>query len=248
MSAAGTGTETVDGVPLLWNAPESPTAILIHVPAFGQPKERAQPVLDYALARSFAALAIDSYQQGARGSEDRDALTRRVFGNFRREMWTILGETTLDVPRIAAWARARFGATLPIHLTGLSAGGDIVVAAAPLVERVASVNAVIATPDWTRPGMRDIGSGELIPPGVPDAKAQLFFDHLQPVAYPARYRQLRVHFIVGENDTHVPPEAAFRFQALVNEGRGTFPIRVTQKPGMAHLDFVAGTWIEDLRF
>jgi alpha-beta hydrolase superfamily lysophospholipase len=243
-----TDTGVVDGVPLVWCVPDAPSAILIHVPAFGQPKERAQPILDHAHALGFAAIVLDAYQHGARGTEDRDALTRRVFGNFRREMWTIIGETAFDVPRVAEWARARFGNALPIHLTGLSLGGDVVVAAAPLVERVASVTGVIATPDWQRPGMRDIATGDLMPQGAPDAKARFFLEALQPLSHPERYRDLRTHFIVGGLDTHVPAEAAYRFRAIVNEAREPGPVRITNKSGLAHLDFVAPIWIQDLDF
>ena len=129
--------ERVGGVPLCWLAPPRPSAIAIHVPAFGQAKEQASGVLDHLVARGFAAIAIDAYQHGERGTEDRDTITRRVFANFRREMWTILGETALDLPSVAEWAWKTFGASLSLHLTGLSMGGDVVVAAAPLIERLA---------------------------------------------------------------------------------------------------------------
>ena len=241
-------TKIVDGVPVLWSAPAAPSAILVHVPAFSQTKEQTQPVLDHALSLGFAAVAIDAYQHGARGTEDRDALTRRVFASFRREMWTIIGETVFDVPRIATWARAKFGKDLPLHLTGLSMGGDVVVAAAPLVEHVASVNAVVATPDWQRPGMRDIASGELVAQGTPDAKSRLFLEYLNPIDHPHRFQALRVHFILGELDTHVPPGAAYRFQKIVNGGQAPGPIRITLKPGLKHLDFVAPSWFGDLDF
>jgi dienelactone hydrolase len=243
-----TNTETVDGVPVLWRAPAASTAILIHVPAFSQTKEQTQPVLDRAFSLGFAAVAIDAYQHGARGTEDRDALMRRVFANFRREMWTIIGETTFDVPRAAEWARARFGAKLPVHLTGLSMGGDVVVAAAPLIDDVASVNAVVATPDWQRPGMRDIASGELVPQGTPDAKARLFFERLNPIDHPEPYRKLRIHFILGELDTHVPPEAAHSFKAIVNGAQDRGPVRITEKAGLGHLDFITPTWIDDFDY
>lgn len=248
MSNNPTSTNLVDGVPVLWQAPAKPSGILIHVPAFSQTKEQAQPVLDHALARGYVAIAMDAYQHGQRGTEDRSALARRVFANFRREMWTIIGETVLDVPRVADWARNEFGRELPVHLTGLSMGGDIVVAAAPLVEHVASVNAVVATPDWRRPGMRDIATGEVMEQGTPDAKPRLFFDHLNPIDHPGRFHDLRIHFIVGGADTHVPAEAAYRFQKLVNDGREPGPVRITQKPGLKHLDFVPAVWINDLDF
>ncbi len=242
-------TAVVDGIPVCWLPPKDRAeAILIHVPAFGQAKEGARPVLEFAAARGFMAVAFDAYQHGARGSEEREAMTRRVFASFRREMWTIIGETALDLPRVATWARQHSGA-LPLHLTGLSMGGDAVVAAAPLIERVASVNAVVATPDWTRPGMRDIATGEPVPPGAPDPKAQVFFDALEPLRHPGRYTGLRIHFINGASDTHVPPEAARRFRDAVNGLGRAGPVRVTEKPGLGHLDFVdPHVWLADLQF
>jgi hypothetical protein len=34
------------------------------------------------------------------GAKAGTSLMARVFDNFRREMWTILGETTFDIPRV----------------------------------------------------------------------------------------------------------------------------------------------------
>lgn len=238
--------ETVDGIPVVWAAPPKAGGILIHVPAFGQTKEAAAPVLEKALSLGLVAVAIDAYQHGERGNEDREALTRRVFSNFRREMWTIIGETTLDLPRVAAWATTKFGPDLKLHLTGLSMGGDVVVAAAPLLQVVASVNAVIATPDWQRPGMRDLKTDELIDQGQPDPKAKLFFDALEPLHHAELYARLPIHFICGAADRHVPPDGARRFKAQVGEANDN--IVITEKPGMSHLDFVdPKTWLDELK-
>ena len=238
--------QTVDGVPLCWHCPQNPQGIAIHVPAFGQTKEQAAGVLDFLCGAGFASIVIDAFQHGERGREDRAQIDQRVFSSFRRSMWTIIGMTALDLPSIAEWARETIGARLPVHLTGLSMGGDTVVAAAPLIEGVASVNAVIATPDWTRPGMRDISSGELIHQGPPDSRAQLLYDALNPITHHDRYRDLPIRFIVGEMDTHVPAEAALRFASLVNEDGGR--VSVVTKPGLSHLDFVKRDWWYDFDF
>lgn len=139
--------------------------------------------------------------------------------------------TALDLPSIAEWAHTAIGARLPVHLTGLSMGGDTVVAAAPSIDGVAGINAVIATPDWPRPEMRDISSGELIEQGPPDRRAQLLYDALNPITHHARYRDLPTRFIVGEVGTHVPAEAASRFAALVNEDDGR--VSVIIKPDLS---------------
>lgn len=238
--------ETVEGIPIVWAAPPRAGGLLIHVPAFGQTKEAAAPVLQKALSLGLFAVAMDAYQHGERGTEDREALMRRVFSNFRRDMWTIIGQTTLDVPRVVAWARRKFGADLKLHLTGLSMGGDVVVAAAPLVDPLAGVNAVVATPDWQRPGMRDIRTGELVDQGEPDVEAQRFFDQLEPLRHADRYAGLPIHFLNGAADQHVPPDGARRFKALV--GQANNRIVITEKPDMGHLDFMdPKVWIDELR-
>src|SRR3569832_2863691 len=164
--------EIVDGVPLLWRSPSTPKAVVIHVPAFGQTKQETGPLLDFLEASGFAAVVIDAFQHGERVyGENREAITRRVFANFRQHMWTIIGMTALDLPSVSQWARQRFGPQMPLHLTGLSMGGDIVVAASPLIDAVSGINAVIATPDWTRPGMRDLMTENLVEQGSPDARA-----------------------------------------------------------------------------
>ncbi len=78
----------------------------------------------------------------------------------------------------------------PVFLSvgGLSMGGDIAVAAAGLDHRVERVAAIIATPDWLRPGMQDLfNPGTVLPPGEPDAYAQYFYDHLNPLTHLAAF-------------------------------------------------------------
>ena len=105
-----------------------------------------------------------------------------------------------------------------------------------------------ARPSAEAHAMRDIATGELVAQGAPDAKARFFFDGLQPLSHPERYRSLPIHFIVGELDTHVPPEAAYRFQAAVNGGATSGEITVTELPGLKHLDFVGPVWFQHLAF
>ncbi len=71
---------------------------------------------------------------------------------------------------------------------------------------------------------------------------------LNPIDHPEPYRKLRIHFILGEWDTHVPPEAAYRFQSIVNGGEEPGPVRITEKAGLKHLDFIAPSWIDDFDF
>ena len=77
-----------------------------------------------------------------------------MFGNFRRYMWPIIGQTALDATRIIDWASDRLGVAPDIAMGGISLGGDISLAAAGLDTRITRVAAIIATPDWLRPGMQ----------------------------------------------------------------------------------------------
>ena len=45
---------------------------------------------------------------------------------------------------------------------GVSMGGDIAVALAAVDHRVTRVGAVVATPDWTRPGMTRVGEPDAV--------------------------------------------------------------------------------------
>jgi hypothetical protein len=78
--------------------------MVIHVHAFSQTKEQAEPILKRLVDAGYISVAIDAYQHGERGRESREELTARVFDNFRRGMWTILGETVFDIPRVALCA------------------------------------------------------------------------------------------------------------------------------------------------
>jgi cephalosporin-C deacetylase-like acetyl esterase len=91
----------------------------------------------------------------------------RAFSQFRRNVWPILGHTTLDAMRVLDWAVESFQ---PDELVagGVSMGGDISIALAGIDERVGRVAAMIATPDWTRPGMTILNDPDsLIEQGEP---------------------------------------------------------------------------------
>lgn len=46
------------------------------------------------------AISFDPWQHGERGTESGDQILSRVFGDFCRQMWQILGQTTLDSLRV----------------------------------------------------------------------------------------------------------------------------------------------------
>lgn len=212
----------VDHIPVLWLEPARRALIhrlVIFLPYLGGAKEPMVPYLEALTAAGFVALSFDPWQHGARGQETPDKITARVFGNFRREMWPILGQTTLDTLRIVDWAVATLHVTPQVAIGGISMGGDIAVAAAGLDHRIERVAAVVATPDWLRPGMRELNNPDhVLPPGAPDAYAQFFYDSFNPLTHLERYAGApEIRFICGDRDTHVPPAGAVRFQAALRE-------------------------------
>ena len=167
------------------------------------------PFLQDLAAAGFVALSFDPWQHGEQDTESPAELASRVCGNFRRHMWPILGQTTLDTLRVIDWALANLDVDAGVYAGGLSMGGDIAVAAAGIDHRIERVAAVVATPDWLRPGMHDLFEPhKLLSPGEPDAYARYFYDHLDPMTHLAAYpRGPAVYFVCGERDTHVPPDA-----------------------------------------
>src|SRR5512143_2650383 len=102
MSEASTNLTTtstlVDHIPVLWCAPTSPSArttLVIWLNGLSGAKEQMLPYLQDLAAAGCSALSFDAWQHGARGAEAPAELAARVFGNFRRFMWPILGQTTL---------------------------------------------------------------------------------------------------------------------------------------------------------
>jgi dienelactone hydrolase len=179
-----------------------------------------------------------SFSQHGDGARVRDELATRVFGAFR--LWPILGHTTLDALRVIDWATATLGVESTLRVGGLSMGGDVAVALAGLDRRISRVAAVVATPDWLRPGMHDaFDPGRPLDPGEPDAYARYFYDRLNPLTHLERYSHgPRIRFFCGERDTHVPADGALRFQAALRRvhPEAAERVRVEVIPGLAHMD------------
>lgn len=233
----------IDQIPVIWLEPEQRRAganFVLLINGFTGTKEEMLPRLRDLAARGFVAVAMDAWQHGERGTEERADLWKRVFSNFRRHMWSIIGNTTLDVLRVIDWAITELGVSNEIYMGGLSMGGDIAVAAAGIDKRISRVGAIVATSDWLRLGMREIDHPEVeIPTGTPDAYAQFFYDQLNPQTHLDHYAHApAILFECAGDDTHVPPDGALRFQA---EFRDRFPskadrIKVNLVPNKGHMD------------
>ncbi len=244
----------VDHIPVLWLQPAVPyheRRLVLCLPGLSGTKESMAPLLEDLAAAGFLALSFDPWQHGERGAETREQISKRVFGNFRRHMWPILGHTALDTLRVIDWAAATLKVGPPVYMLGTSMGGDISVAAAGLDHRIGRVATVASTPDWLRPGMRGPGSREApMPQGEPDGYARYFYDHLNPLTHLDSYAQgPAIRFVCGAQDDHVPPDGALRFQRALGE---TYPsaadkVEVRLIPGKGHMDLVdPGLWWPDV--
>ncbi len=246
----------MDHIPILWLEPPlggPARQLVVALPGLSGTKESmVTPFLQDLAARGFVALSFDPWQHGERGTEDREQMSRRIFGNFRRHFWPILGNTAVDALRVIDWAVAELGVVPPVYVVGTSMGGDIAVAAAGIDHRIRRVATVVSTPDWLRPGMQDSRNpGAAASQGAPDSYSQYFYDRLNPLTHLEAYTHgPAISFVCGEQDTHVPPDGALRFQMAL---RKAFPaaadnVRVKLVPGKGHLDFVKPElwWAESL--
>ncbi len=231
----------VDHIPVVWVEPAEgmPGRRLVSaLPGLSGTKEgMMNPLLEDLASAGFEAVSFDPWQHGERGTENREQISARVFGNFRRHFWPILGNTALDTLRVIDWALAHFDLKPPVFMLGTSMGGDIAVAAAGLDHRIGRVATVASTPDWLRPGMSR--KGVLAPQGEPDAYARYFYDRLNPLTHLDAYAHApEIRFVCGEEDDHVRPDGAFRFQKALREKypRAGENVRVTLIPGKGHMD------------
>lgn len=237
------GTADVDGIPVVWIQPgnqDGAARIALWLPWLTGTKETAVPFLRELAGRGFTAVSFDPWQHGERGTETAEQIASRVFGDFHRHMWPILGQTTLDALRVADWAAGEFGAAGDVVAGGVSAGGDIAVALAGIDQRISRVAAIAATPDWARPGMRDIGDPlRVLPQGEADAYAQWFYDQLDPLSHLRHYAHApAIAFECGGDDTHVGPEGAFRFRDALAKAcpDAAAGVRVRVHPGIGHME------------
>jgi dienelactone hydrolase len=233
----------VDDIPVLYVEPRTRRPgpnVVLWLGGLTSSKEDSADWLGQLADAGFVAVSFDAWQHGARGKESRAEMGRRVFGNFRHSMWPILGNTVLESLRIIDWAVREFSVERNVYMGGLSMGGDISVAAAGVDKRIRRVAAIVATPDWLRPGMHDLfNPAALLPTGEADAYAQYFYDQFNPLTHLDHYAHgPSIRFVNAAEDTHVPPDGALRFQQAF---RQQYPqqaeaVQVTLVPAAGHMD------------
>ena len=207
----------VDHIPVIWVEPENLTELahlIIWIDGLTGNKERMKPHLANLAASGFVALSFDAFQHGERATEHPEQFISRIAGNYRHHYWPILGQTILDATRVIDWAVANLKVFSVVLMGGISMGGDVSIATAGLDRRVECVAAMLATPDWLRPGMKDFNNPRIeFAQGEPDAYARFFYDRFNPLTHIEYYGHLPdITFECGANDTLVPPDGALRFQ------------------------------------
>lgn len=221
----------VDLIPVYYTLPknhrnEEPLKLCVFLSGLcGNKESLALQFCDRIASRGFMPVFFDLHGHGERSipgytllnasREQVSELGKKIgdvcFDNMYRYGWEILGSTVLDARRVIDYFTERFPIS-EVVMGGVSMGADIAVACAGVEERIRRVLAFISTPDWLRPGMHSLFTGELMDPGKPDAKSQWFYDQFNPITHLSRYaRGVDLLFACGEVDTHIPPENAQRF-------------------------------------
>jgi uncharacterized protein len=196
----------VSGIPALVVEPENPPSrLVLWLTHLGGSKERALPQLQSLAGLGCRALSFDPPGHGDRAtSSDPRAYAEAVLEQFRRRMWPILGQATLEALRVID--ATRDPAITSIVAGGISMGGDIAIALAGIDSRIGRVAAVGSTPDWTRPGMTRLKDpATLLEQGSADTYGQWLRDQLDPTIHHERYQRdvaMRLH--CGADDHHVP--------------------------------------------
>lgn len=238
--------QTVDGIPVVLVEPDSGACgdVVLWMSHLGGSAKQALVMLERFAAAGHPAVSFDAVLHGSRGSGDPWEFAASVLTAFRRRMWPILGQTTLEAMRVLTWAQEHTGRRGGALAGGVSMGGDAAVALAGIDDRVRHVAAVGSTPDWSRPDMRELSNASrIIDQGQADRYAQWFADQLDPIRHLKRYRcGAAITFELGEDDHHVPSENARAFLRRLGETdpAAAAQMRVQTYPGLDHLGATSG--------
>jgi uncharacterized protein len=241
--------KNVDHIPVIWVEPDNhkaPAHLVIWMDGLTGNKERMQPYLATLAASGFVAVSFDAFQHGERGAERLEQFISRIAGNYRRHYWPILGQTILDATRIIDWATANLKVFSDVLMGGISMGGDVAIATSGIDRRIQCVAAMLATPDWLRPGMKDFVNPSIeFAQGEADTYAKFFYDRFNPLTHLESFSHLpEITFECGAQDTLVPPDGALRFQKALNSmyGQDARRLRVNLHENVGHDPTIPKMW------
>lgn len=220
-------------IPLIWVAPDDggarPLVIWLH--AFSWTKEDMIPQLADLAARGCMALSWDLPAHGERAGETPEEIRLRVRSDLRRHFWPILAQGASEVPTVIDWAVRNLGVKPEVGVGGVSMGGDIAVVAAGLDRRVDRVAAVLATPDWLRPGSTEWQ-------GAAGAEQQDLYRRFDPLTNATAYHAHcpAMLFVCGAQDRQVPSEGAEIFIEKLGDAYACDRSRlaIVHQAGVAH--------------
>src|SRR5256885_10533031 len=87
----------IDHIPAIWVEPDAtPAATALWLPPLSTNKEWVLPFLRELAGAGFLAVSFGPWQDGGRGTEAFEEVRERVFRGFRRHLWPLLRQTTLD--------------------------------------------------------------------------------------------------------------------------------------------------------
>jgi uncharacterized protein len=239
----------IDHIPIIWAIPaglSEAAHLVIWLDGLTGNKERVKPHLADLAAAGFVALSFDAFQHGERATEPAEQFISRIAANYRHHYWPILGQTILDTTRVIDWAVANLKVSAEVLMGGISMGGDVALATAGIERRIQCVAAMLATPDWLRPGMKDFANPAIdFAQGEPDAYARFFYERFNPLTHLESYAHLpAIAFECGCNDTLVPPAGALQFQEALKSLYGSEPnrLRVNLHANVGHDPTVPQMW------
>ena len=233
--------EDLDGIPVTLLLPAKCRGeVVLWLTHLGGNTERTLPMLERFADAGHPAVTFDPILHGARSrTDDPWAFASHVLASFRRRMWPIMGQSTLEAMRVLTWAQERTGQHGGVLAGGVSMGGDIAVALSGIDDRVRRVAAVGSTPNWCRPDMRELHDPSIVvDQGDADRYAQWFADQLDPTLHLDRYTHgAAITFELGQQDRHVPAHNAVHFRDQLNKlaPAATDRVRVQIHAGLDHL-------------
>lgn len=233
--------QLVEGIPTVLVEPRASNGrpVVLWMSHLGGSTEQARPMLDRFAAGGHPAVSFDAVGHGGRGAGDPWEFASEVLSAFRTRMWPLLGQTTLEATRVLDWAQHQTGRRGSVLAGGVSMGGDVAIALAGIDSRVRRVATVGSTPNWRRPGMRDLQDPSMVvDQGEADAYAQWYADRLDPSRNLERYRgRPAIAFELGDSDRHIPVENARTFAREAQEGEPVprDRIRIQTYSGLDHI-------------